>query len=267
MTEQAEEFEVGRYLYCVVAVDEESPDDDSLSISGIDGEPVSVLAENGVGAVVQGCESPYDTDDLETVRDWLLTHQEVVDTAGQTFGTPLPFRFDTILKGDDERVRTWIADQKETLERHLSEFEGHWEYRVGVAWDEERVREELESEDEELADLREQIEASEEGTAFLLEKQYDNRIRDLRQSRKEGLTNRLRDGLDPLVREFDVLDSGSGVLDGGTSDEVVQIAFLADEERETDIGGVLDDIADDPGVEVRFTGPWPPYSFVPELDA
>ncbi|SIR14123.1 Gas vesicle synthesis protein GvpL/GvpF [Haladaptatus litoreus] len=268
MTEQVEEFETGRYLYCVVAVDDRDGDsDDSFSMSGIDGEPVTVLTENGVGAVVQGCESPYDTDDLETVRDWLLTHQEVVDTAGQTFGTPLPFRFDTILKGDDERVRAWITDQQDTLERHLAEFEGHWEYRVGVAWDEEQVRDELESEDEELADLRERIDDSEEGTAFLLEKQYDTRIRDLRQARKEALTNRLREELSPLAREFDVLDSSSGVLGDGSSDEVVQVAFLAHEERETNIGEVLDDIAADPGVEVRFTGPWPPYSFAPELEA
>ncbi len=259
----AEEFEEGRYLYCVV-----SPDDaGDFSPEGIDGEPVSLVAEDGVGAVVQPCDSPYDTDDLSTVRDWLLTHQEIVDTAGQTFGTPLPFRFDTILKGDDDRVRRWLTDQYETLESHLTEFAGHWEYRVGVTWDDEQIREELETEDEELADLREQIEDAGEGTAFLLEKQYDTRIRDLRQGRKEELTNHLRDDLEPLVREFEVLDSGSGVLDEDTPDEVVQVGFLAHEDREDDIGNVLDDVAETPGVEVRFTGPWPPYSFAPELEA
>ncbi|WP_458204661.1 gas vesicle protein GvpL [Haladaptatus sp. NG-SE-30] len=257
------EFEDGRYLYCVV----DSTGDAEFSATGIDDEPISVVTDDGVGAVVQSCDSPYDSDDLETVREWLLTHQEIVDAAGETFGTPLPFRFDTILKGDDDRVRAWLADQHDELESHLAEFAGHWEYRVGVTWDEERVRDELESEDDELADLRERIDEASEGTAFMLEKQYDNRLRDLRQARKETLANRLHDELQPLVREFEEVDSQRNVLGSSTSEDVVQVAFLAHEERETDIGSALDDIADEPGVEVRFTGPWPPYSFAPELDA
>ncbi|WP_458188359.1 gas vesicle protein GvpL [Haladaptatus sp. NG-WS-4] len=257
------EFEDGRYLYCVV----DSTGDAEFSETGIDDEPISIVREDGVGVVVQACDSPYDSDDLETVREWLLTHQEVVDSAGETFGTPLPFRFDTILKGDDERVRAWVADQHDELESYLAEFSGHWEYRVGVTWDEDRVRDELESDDDELADLRERIDDASEGTAFMLEKQYENRLGDLRQARKERLATRLRDDLEPLVREYDEVDSQRSVLGSDTPDSVVQVAFLAHEERETDVGSVLDDIAAEPGVEVRFTGPWPPYSFAPELDA
>ncbi|WP_227354235.1 gas vesicle protein GvpL [Haladaptatus salinisoli] len=257
------EFGDGRYLYCVV----DSTAETEFSETGIDDEPVSVVAAEGVGAVVQPCDSPYDTDDLDTVREWLLTHQEVVDAAGEAFGTPLPFRFDTILKGDDDRVREWLVDQRADLRAHLDEFAGHWEYRVGVTWDEEQVRDELESEDETLADLRERIDDASEGTAFMLEKQYDNRLRDLRRTRKEALATRLRDGLEPLVREFEEADSRTNLLGSDTPEDVVQVAFLAHEDRETDIGDVLDDIAGEPGVEVRFTGPWPPYSFAPELDA
>ncbi len=262
-------FEEGRYLYCVVNVENgvSGGSVTDFSETGIDGDPVSVLVHDGFGAVVQSCDSPFDSDDLGTVQEWLLTHQSVVDAAGETFGTPLPFRFDTILKGDDDAVVEWLSDQSETLETHLDDFAGHWEYRVGVAWDEARVRDELESDDEQLAELRGKVEEASEGTAFLLEKQYDNRLRDLRRARQKDLTARLREGLDPLVREFDVLDSSRGVLDSDSSDEVVQVAFLAHEDREEDIGELLDDVAADPGIEIRFTGPWPPYSFAPELDA
>jgi hypothetical protein len=256
-------FEEGRYLYCVV----ESGDDAKLSENGIDGEPISVLVRDGLGAVVQPCDSPFDSDDLETVREWLVTHQSVIDAAGESFGTPLPFRFDTILKGDDDAVREWLADQSEMLESHLDELAGHWEYRVGVAWDEERVRDELQAEDEKLVDLRERIDDASEGTAFLLEKQYDNRLNDLRKARKDALTTRLQDELDPLVAEFDVVDSKGGVLESDETEEVVQVSFLAHEDREEEIGRALDDVAAEPGVEIRFTGPWPPYSFAPELDA
>jgi len=264
VTESDSKFEEGRYLYCVVNVDDDAAD---FSETGIDGGSVSVLVRDGMGAVVQPCESPFDSDDLGRVREWLLTHQSVVDAAGQAFGTPLPFRFDTILKGDDDAVLEWLADQSETLETHLAELTGHWEYRVGVAWDEDRVQDELEADDAELAELRAKVEEANEGTAFLLKKQYDNRLRDLRRARQEELTARLREGLDPLVSEFEVLDSSRGILDSDSSDEVVQVAFLAHEKREGEIGELLDDVAADPGIEIRFTGPWPPYSFAPELDA
>jgi len=45
-------FDEGRYLYCVV----ETEDDAELSENGIDGEPISILVRDGLGAVVQ----PYD---------------------------------------------------------------------------------------------------------------------------------------------------------------------------------------------------------------
>ncbi|GKZ12199.1 gas vesicle protein GvpL [Haladaptatus sp. T7] len=261
-------FEEGRYLYCVVESADGGADDDiEFSEVGIEGDSVSVVEHGDLGAVVQPCDSPFDSDDLGTVREWLLTHQSVVDAAGEAFGTPLPFRFDTILKGDDDAVSAWLADQSETLASHLDELAGHWEYRVGVAWDDDRVRDELESNDAELTDLRERIDDATEGTAFLLEKQYDNRLRDLRQARKDDLTNRLRDDLDPLVSAFETMDSTGDVLGSETNEEVVQVAFLAHEENEDEIGRVLDDVAAEPGVEIRFTGPWPPYSFAPELDA
>lgn len=255
-------FETGRYLYCVVEADET----DEFSETGIDGEPVSLVASDGVGAVVQPCGDAYDSDDLAAVREWLLTHQEVVDAAGEAFGTPLPFRFDTILKGDDDRVREWLADQRETLADYLDDFADHWEYRVSVTWDEERIREEIASGDEELADLRERIEDADEGTAFLLEKQYDQRLGERREARRRSLDERLRERLGPLVREFDDGEDEGGLL-GDDSDSVVDVAFLAHEDDERAVGEALDEIAADPGVEVRFTGPWPPYSFAPELDA
>ncbi len=64
-----------------------------------------------------------------------------------------------------------------------------------------------------------------------------------------------------------MVDSKGGILESGETEEVVQVSFLAHEDREEEIGRVLDDVAAEPGVEIRFTGPWPPYSFAPELDA
>jgi hypothetical protein len=41
---------------------------------------------------------------------------------------------------------------------------------------------------------------------------------------------------------------------------------LAHESAADAIGEELDAVAAEPGVEVRFTGPWPPYTFAPTFD-
>jgi len=44
------------------------------------------------------------------------------------------------------------------------------------------------------------------------------------------------------------------------------VAALADESAAGALGERLDEVAATPGVEVRYTGPWPPYTFAPALE-
>jgi hypothetical protein len=43
------------------------------------------------------------------------------------------------------------------------------------------------------------------------------------------------------------------------------LTVLARASRESELGETLESLADQPGVEIRFTGPWPPYSFAPSF--
>lgn len=264
----AMEFERGRYVYCVVAVEGDA--DAAFETEGVDGERAYLVAEDGLGAVVHDCASAYDTDDMKQVTEWLLSHQRVIDEAGEAFGTPLPFRFDTIIKGSDEAVAEWLRESHDDLADHVTSLAGCWEYRIGILETDDRDADDLAADDERLRDLRERIEESGEGTAFLLEKQYDQRLAELRRERADDLDADLRDRLDPLVREMRSLDRPNVSLPGAGSadddaDPVVRVSVLARGDDEEAIGDQLDEIAARPGVEVRFTGPWPPYSYVPEL--
>ncbi|MFC6717228.1 gas vesicle protein GvpL [Natrialbaceae archaeon GCM10025810] len=287
VTDALPDFDEGRYLYCVVPADE----DEALEKPGVDDEPVSVVTADGVGAVVHACDGIYDSADPTEIRRWLVRHQAVVDAAGERFGTPIPFQFDTILKGDDEGVRGWLHEERDTLERALEGLAGHWEYRVEVRETDPIDGEDLLERDDRLADLRERIDAAEEGTAFLLEKQFDRRVRELRKMRRETLSDDLVGRLAEHAREvhelerspsasLSTLDSGeSGSRSesesaaaeagpGGADDgagTLCRLTLLAHEDREGDVGSVLDEVASEPGLEVRFTGPWPPYTFAPTL--
>ncbi|THE63539.1 gas vesicle protein GvpFL [Salinadaptatus halalkaliphilus] len=263
------EFDEGRYLYCIV----QAGADTTLETTGVDDEPVSVVVENGIGAVVHPCDGLYDSSDLTEIRRWLVRHQTVVDDAGERFDTPIPFQFDTILRGDDGAVREWLREERETLERALSGLAGHWEYRVEVVETDPIDDETLIERDERLADLQSEIDDAEDGTAFLLEKQRDQRLAERRAARRESVTADLESRLAETVREVHALErSPTASLDAdAVSDErdegetLCRLTLLAHEADEGVVGSILDDVASTDGLEVRFTGPWPPYTFAPEL--
>ncbi|MDG5761182.1 GvpL/GvpF family gas vesicle protein [Natronococcus sp. A-GB1] len=267
--DEVPEIDEGRYLYCLVQADADA----DLELTGIDGEPVSIVVEDGIGAVVHACEGIYDSADLAQVRRWLVRHQTVIDEASERFGTPIPFQFDTILRGDDERVREWINDERATLERALSGLADHWEYRVEVVEIDPVDDETLIERDDRLQELHEKIDDSEEGTAFLLEKKLDQRLAAVRANRRESATDDLEERLAAEAREVHSLErSPSASLSDEVADQdddegetLCRLTLLAHEDDEGAIGSILDDVAATDGLEVRFTGPWPPYTFAPEL--
>ncbi|QSW99301.1 gas vesicle protein GvpL [Haloterrigena alkaliphila] len=265
------DFDDGRYLYCIVRAEEGA----TLETTGVDGEPISIVVDDGIGAVVHETDGIYDSADLAQVRRWLVRHQTVVDEAGEAFGTPIPFQFDTILRGDDARVREWLREERDTLERALSGLAGHWEYRVEVVEIDPIDDDALIEQDERLQDLAQQIDDSSEGAAFLLEKKFDQRLKELRASRRESITADLQERLADVAREVHTLErspsaSLSDEVAGEGADEddgetLCRLTLLAHEDDEGAIGSILDDVAANDGFEVRFTGPWPPYTFAPEL--
>jgi hypothetical protein len=260
-------FEEGRYLYCVVL-----DGDESLSTTGVDDEPVRLVREEGLAAVVHDCSALYDSDSATEIQRWILAHQSVVDDVGDVFGTPLPFQFDTIIRGGDEAVRAWLADEAETLTGHLDRLADRWEYRIEVVWDEDAAREELEAADDDLRALAERRDTASEGTKFLLNKQYETRLDQLVDEHRRAEAADLADRLASEITEFANLGERSAVgVDIGNADEAVDVlarfAVLATDDEQEAVGLVLDEVAADPGIEVRYTGPWPPYTFTPELGA
>lgn len=268
-----EAFDTGRYIYCVVKSPDTEPDEDPDLPTGVDDEPVSLVGTADLLAVVHECEALYDTADTDLAKTWVLQHQAVIDAAGERFGTPLPFQFDTILTGTDERVREWLEEEAATLNGHLDSLAGHWEYRIEVRQNDESLTDRLEGDDDRLQDLATRIDDASEGTGHLLEKQYERRLDELRNEHRNERARAIGERLDPLtrtVRELPpqrrtTLDDGGDEHDGERTTQV-RFAVLAPESKTDDIGAVLDDVAAEAGVEVRFTGPWPPYTFAPTLD-
>lgn len=280
----------GRYVYCVVPLDADAVDDGgdavdgALSVSGVDDGDPYVVAYDGLGAVVQACDGPFESEDLGQLRRWLLQHQAVVDDAGEAFGTPIPFRFDTVVRGGDEAVEAWLDDRSETFRTVLDALAGHWEYRIEVTYDAEQLAEDVDD-DPKLEELANQRDEADEGRAFLLGKKYDRRRDALVDERLDVHRAELTDELESLTAAMQTVEpsDGSAAFDdptetdapddategaSPTDTESVSLTVLASDENESAIGDLLETVADETGASVRFTGPWPPYSYAPTyLDA
>jgi hypothetical protein len=295
-----------RYLYCVVDASGNDPDSGAaadpaaFTAEGLDDAPVRVLragdasgdGESALAAVVHDCDGLYDTDDETTLRRWLLAHQRVVDAAMASFGAPLPVRFDTVLEGGDDTVRGWLDAVGETARAGLGRVAGCREYRTIVQWtvDTETFEADARARDDRLAELASEREAASEGRGFLLQKQYDARLRECRRERVADLSAALREAVDPVARAVESTDGGStsasGATAAGSSEngggtvsgaaegdgdgddggiEVARLSILAPLADEDRLGERLDAYVADRPVAVQFTGPWAPYSFVPEL--
>jgi hypothetical protein len=257
----------GRYLYCVVETT--TSDTETLSAAGIDGNSVYLIEADGIGAVVHDCEAVYDADDLEQVKQWVIAHQQVVDTASDVFGTPLPMRFDTVLEGGEESVERWLSDHREVIRDELRSFAGTWEYRITLMWDPSPFESRITEQDSRLQELQQRQRQAGAGERFLLEKQYDKRLQELKQGQRAELAERLTETVTPVVNDLAEQESRHALSDdthaSAAQEQILRVAVLADEDAETTLGERLDTIVEQDGVAVRFTGPWPPYTFAPDI--
>lgn len=308
-SETVDELNDGRYVYCVVRVgddgeaspvasesesDLDANIDLDLDVAGVDGGAPHLVRTGDVAAVVQPCSGAYESTDVDELGRWLLQHQAVVDAVGERFGTPLPFRFDTVVSGGDDAVRSWLDAERASFESALATLDGRWEYRIEVTFDRESLADSV-ADDPSLEELAARCESAGEGTAYLLRRKYDQReselVADRVASHRAELTGKLADlceavraveqraGMDALTGDEqseqgsdssgagDVDDEEANVeeADEETATESVSLSVLAARERESEVGELLESVADETDASVRFTGPWPPYTYAPEL--
>lgn len=258
----------GRYMYCLV--DPTASGGAEITVCGVGDAPVYLIRERDVSAVVHDCERTYEaeTPDLGLVKQRVLRHQRVVDAASEAFGTPLPMRFNTVFDEGNTGVAGWIQDQYDRIRGGLRSFAGMREYRVSLFWESESFEERIKLQDETLRGTLQRQQQAGSGKAFLIEKQYDKRLRELKNERREELTAALKQAVKPTARELQEqepttpLSEPPDSADGGV---VARVAILANKTDEAELGDRLDKFVERDGASVRFTGPWPPYTFVPDL--
>jgi len=251
-----------QYLYCLVP----ASDDGTLDVCGIDDAPVSVVTVDGVGAVTSPTPARIETDSELAVKRLLVAHQRVVDAAMDRYGTPLPIQATTAIDGDERALREWLADRAGVIREELASLAGDREYHVTVTWDEDAAADAAHDADDRLDELEAAVETAGPGESYLREKQYERALGEAIAGVESELASETRARVERVAHAVVDRPATSGVSFAPEhSDSVVRLAVRAALENEDALGAALDAIADREGVTVRFTGPWAPYSFAPEL--
>ncbi|MCG2622758.1 GvpL/GvpF family gas vesicle protein [Arthrobacter sp. I2-34] len=236
--------------------------------TGIDDVPLKLVAAGGGPAAVvhEHRRAPYSGAD-DDVQRWILEHSNVVERCWEQAGTVLPMSFNVIVAPGDgmpasARLAQWLAASGPALAGRLDALRERVELRVEISLDQQLAA----GDDPEVAALREEMQHRPAGVQRLLRKRLDGMER--------GIAERLAGRLYPQYRRrlatlSEDLAENRHAHQPPASVSVLNIALLVPRSAVTAIGGELSAIAaEEQAAQIRFLGPWPPYSFadVPELN-
>ena len=218
----------------------------SIDVRGLGEEPLLVREHEGVAAVYSATTAGAPRPTPENV--W--RHEQVAERL-MAAGAVLPARFGTVLPGEDElddllrRNRPLIADG-------LGRVRGCVELGVRVL---------TPPADEGARCDAPAFTAGEEtsGRAYLQARMLEERARRESEARAKDVAARLHDLLRSAASDatLRVLPTPRFLMTG---------AYLVPRERVDDFRRRVGDAgANNPGLRLLCTGPWPPYHFVPEL--
>jgi hypothetical protein len=252
----------GRYVYCIV----EGGKRISFGQIGVEGNEVYTIPYNDLCVVVHNCSAePYRSEDEDVVTQWVLAHQEVLDAASERCGTVLPMGFDTIIQGDavsdpEENMRKWLKADYENLKAKIEKVRGRGEYGVQVFWDSKVMSEKVTEQDHDIKKLHQEIKSKPRGLAYMYRQKLEDLLRKEMEKQADKYFREFYSRIRPYVDDLRIEKTKKAEDENKQMFINLSCLLLKDESQR--LGEELEKIDALDGFSVRFTGPWPPYSFV-----
>jgi len=249
----------GRYIYCVI----EGREQTSFGKIGIDDNEVYTVPYRDICAVVHNCPpEPYKSEDAETVEDWAMKHQDVVDYAWRRSGSVLPLGFDTIIKGSgglsaDGNLKKWLEEGCEKLKDKLVGFRDKVEVGVQIFWDPKIMAQQVADASEEIRLLKEEMKTKSKGIAYLYEQKLQGALKKEMEKKADEYFKNFYERIKKHACDIRV----EKVKREKDMQMLMNLSALIKNDKLETLGRELGEIKETQGFSVRFTGPWPPYTF------
>lgn len=249
---------IGIYVYCVAPKRNDSPPE----LKGLDGASVFLIESGDLYVFVHECKEIITPKDETHLSELALSHAAVIDAVWDWAGTVLPMNFSMIVHGTDgrsaeENLRHWLEAHQGEMSATLEKFSGKVELGIQVFWEPEAAAEKMMETDPEVRGLQERLKGMPQGAAYLYRQKLARLVQKCVDRYKEGLYRNYLERFQPYVgdmRENPPKTTSSGVM-------LMNLSVLACRDDVPKLGQELAAINQEEGMKVRFTGPWPPYSF------
>lgn len=249
----------GCYLYCVVA----APEAASLEEVGLEGHPLLLLSQGGLGALAHRCPAaPYQAADRQRAADLVLAHHRVVEWAWRRWGNVLPLAFNTIVAGGESRaedgLRAWLEAERPRLAAKLEALAGKGEYSLQLSWDAALMARKVAASSPEMRGLEAGLQAQRPGLAYLGRQRLEARLRREMEAQAAAAAREFHGqvaGLAEGLRVEPTRPAGEG------RQMLLNLSCLLSPERLSRLQAEAEGWSQREGYFVRLAGPWPPYSF------
>lgn len=244
--------EGGRYVYGIIQTSgaKEPINFGRTGIGGF-GEQVYTVHYGDIAAVV----SKTSVFIFDPTRENALAHEHVIELVMKTH-TIIPMSFGTVFRTDDD-IREVLKSIYASLKDVLEQMAGKVEFGLKVAWDRERIIEELKRDDEEIHRFHQELTKKHLQSTYFARMQLGRMIDKAMVERSAEFVRQIYEGLRSVcVASRDNKPIGDKMI--------MNAAFLIQRERESDFDTAVNKIARKFGERLNFkyTGPWPPYNFV-----
>jgi hypothetical protein len=250
------------YVYAIVPGGSPAP-----TGTGIDGSPLHTVDADLVSAVVHTHHSsPYEGPD-DDVKRWVLEHSDVIEECWTHAPSVLPVSFNVIARGSEEsgataeeQLRSWLQDTGQELMQRLTDLADTSELRVEINLD----TDEFPQQEPDVAELKADLEGKAPGVRRLLEKRLQKVQKQLTEAAADRLYPEYRTRIAAQclqLQDYATTQRPEGAV------SVLSAACLVDSAHISRLGAELTKIQEETSAaQIRFLGPWPPYSFV-DIDA
>lgn len=251
--------EAALYVYAIVPSADFSP-----TVTGIDGLPLDVVqAASGVSAVVHLHRTgPFEGTDDE-VRARLIQHRDVVEECWRGAASVLPVSFNVIVapsadgsRSAEDQLIAWLDDAAADVADELQRLSATSELRVGIDIDPIAYGQGL----DEIQDLEVQLQSQSPGVRRLMSRRLESRRKELAAAAADQLYTDFRLRIAACCLD---VDESATADRGAVGVPVLSMSCLVQSDQISLLGQELAEIRDEvPWANIRFLGPWPPYSFV-----
>ena len=223
---------------------------DTVSVAGVEGEPVYAVAHEGLAALA----SPVYGDALRVAREVRAHLRVLQDVAEET--TVLPVRFGTVLDGEAEVRERLLEPNAERLEALITRLSGCVQMSVKGEYDEPALVAELVAASPPLAKLAALVRNLPAPAGYYDRIRLGQAIADAVGARREADTARAQDLLADAAVEIRIEDPTSAF-------QAFNLSCLVERKRQAAFTHAVQRLGEEHGelVAIRYVGPLPAYSF------